>query len=115
MFLPNFFGVITGFVVGILLDLLNGTPLGSTGLVLAFIAFLTIIFRPRLRQFRFWQQLVMVIILIGLEQLLYLWLQSALGHSSSGVWYWKATMLSVIAWPILFLLLQSYQRKLKLS
>ena len=115
MFLPNSIGVITGFMVGNLLDLLNGTPLGSTGLVLAFVAFLTIMLRPRLKQFRFWQQLVIVIFLMALEQLLYLWLQLALGSSSNGERYWYATGLSIIVWPILFPLLQSYQRKFKLS
>lgn len=115
MFSPNQFGVITGFTVGLLLDLLHGAALGSTGLVLAFIAFLTMIFRPRLKQFQFWQQLIMVILLIGLEQILHLWVQKALGGSPVSIGYWSATLVSVMAWPILYLLLQSFQRKLKLS
>jgi rod shape-determining protein MreD len=115
IFLPNVIGVIAGFFVGILIDLLKGTPFGSTGLVLAFIAFLTIMLRMRLRQFRFWQQFAVVIFLVGLEQLLYLWLQLALGSSSVvGMKYWSSAGISIIMWPILFLLLRSYQRRLKL-
>lgn len=96
------------------LDLLGGSLLGSAGLVLAIIAFLTTILRPRLRQIGFWQQLVIVIFLIGFEQLISLALQSFLGLSSVVTGDWRAAGLSIIAWPILFSLLQSYQRKFKL-
>ncbi len=114
VFSPNLIGVASGFAAGIFLDLLGGVLLGSTGLVLAVIAFLATVLRPRIRQIRFWQQLVIVIFLVGFEQLIYLWLQLFLGLPSVEVGYWYATGLSIIAWPILFSLLQTYQRKLKL-
>lgn len=114
MFSPNMVGVVYGFVAGIALDLLGGLLLGSTGFVLALVAFLTIMLKPKLRQIGFWQQLVIVIFLVGFEQLISLWLQMFLGRSVVWTGYWLATVASIIVWPLLFALLQSYQRKLRL-
>ena len=114
MFSPNMVGVVYGFVAGIALDLLGGLLLGSTGFVLALVAFLTIMLKPKLRQIGFWQQLVIVIFLVSFEQLMSLWLQMFLGRSVVWTGYWFATVVSIIVWPLLFALLQSCQRKLQL-
>lgn len=114
MFLPNFVGVISAFVVGLFLDLLHGTVLGSTALVLAIIVFLAAMIQPRIKQFKFWQQLTVVMVLLALEQLIYLWLQLFLGRATITEGYWWATCSSVVAWFLLLPLLQAYQKKLNL-
>lgn len=111
---PKRVGIIFGFTIGLLLDLLNGVTLGSTGLVLSCIAFLVVLLQANLRQCRFWQRLIVVMMLVGFEQLLALWIQLALGNKTIGPWYWFPTMLTIISWPLLALLLQFVQKKFNL-
>ena len=114
IFSPSTIGVVAAFITGLFFDLLCGVPLGSTGLVLAVVAFLTNILRNRLKQIGFWQRSLVVIILVSIQQLLYMWLQVFLGRNLLWAGYWGAIGVSVVVWPLLFLLLQSYQRRLRL-
>ncbi len=114
IFLPNTIGILSGFSIGLLLDLLENNLLGSMGLTLTIIAFITNILRIRIRQLRFWQQIFIVFILVGFEKLMRCWTQLTVEHSTINLSHLVSTFINIGIWPVLSTILQFYQRSLKL-
>jgi rod shape-determining protein MreD len=115
VFAPNIIGVISGFIVGISLDLFSGQLFGAMGLTLSTVAFLTSVLRSRLRIFRFWQQVIIISVIIGFSQLIRLWIQLLVGHPPTSLAYWFSTVVSTSIWPLVYLLLHSYRHTFKMS
>lgn len=113
-FIPNKIGVFSGLALGIGVDLLRGNFIGSMGLTLSIVAYITTVLRLRLRQVNLWVQLVVVAFLVVVEQLLSLWVQLLFSDAALSYSYLLTTIISVAVWPLLHLLLQSYQRNLKI-
>ena len=115
VFLPASIGILTGFIAGLVMDLLNGMLFGTMGLTLAIVAYLAHSFRTKVRVFSFWRQLIIVLVLVGFNQLIRLWIQLLVGHPPLNLLYWASTVMSAVAWPFVFLILQRYQKTLKLT
>ena len=113
--LPNRVGIFFAFMVGLAFDLLSGMLFGSMGLTLAVVAFLTMNLRLRLRIYRHWQKFMVVMLLIAFSQLIRLWIQILAGHSPASFLYWFSSITSALVWPFVYLVLNSYQRALKLA
>ena len=73
MALPERIGVGTGWVMGLLLDVINGVLLGLHALAFSVVAYLAMLLHRRIRVFPLWQQALTVLILVGFSQLLVLW------------------------------------------
>src|SRR4051812_37770357 len=56
------------WVLGLLLDMLNGTLLGEHAMAMCIVAYLSLKFQRQLRVFPFWQQTLGVFLLIGIYQ-----------------------------------------------
>lgn len=112
---PSHVGVIFAFCVGLLFDLLTGMLFGSMGLTLAIVAFLTQSLRLRLRIYRFWQKFTVIMLLIACSQLIRLWIQMLIGHPPASFLYWFSSISSALIWPLIFVILQSVSRSMKLS
>jgi rod shape-determining protein MreD len=113
--LPNNIGVVFAFFIGILFDLLSGTLLGSMGLTLSIVAFLTMNLRLRLRIYRTWQKCVIVMLLLACSQLIRLWIQMLIGHPPASFFYWISSFTTAFLWPIISIILNSYHRSSKLA
>ena len=112
VFLPNFLGVITGFIIGLFVDFLLNTLLGSMGLTLALVTFLANVFKSKLKHFHMQQHLLIIFIILCIAQLVRLWIHSLMGYPSLSIIYWVSVLISVIIWPLVFVALKSYQRNL---
>lgn len=110
--LPQSVGVITGWCVGLVMDILGGVLLGQHALALAIVAYFSYLLRNRLRLFPFWQQALMVFVLVGLGELVLLLVQWLIGHPPKTPLYWASTLSSVLFWPWLYRLLRMYERKI---
>ena len=77
---PQRIGVFHGFILGLLLDLIEGAPLGQNALVMALIAFLALLVYQRMRAYALVQQAVLVFVLLGIAQLLEQWLRIIFGQ-----------------------------------
>ena len=66
--LPYRVGVSTAWVVGLLMDVLNGTMLGQHALSLSIIVYFTFMLHLRVRVFPLWQQCLTVFVLIGVRR-----------------------------------------------
>jgi rod shape-determining protein MreD len=113
--LPNHVGIVFAFMIGLLFDLLTGMLFGSMGLTLGIVAFLTMNLRLRLRIYRFWQKFIVIMLLVACSQLIRLWIQLLIGHPPASFLYWFSSISSALAWPVVYTLLQSYQRTFKLA
>lgn len=109
--LPHRVGVVTGFFVGLLLDVSTGTLLGQHALGLSLVAFFTIQVHQRVRVFPLWQQALVVLVLLVVEHLLALWVLGAIGRRPPGLSYWAVPVISALLWPWVYILLRDLRRR----
>lgn len=110
--LPQSVGMITGWTVGLMMDILDGKLLGQYALAMVIVAFLARLLRARLRIFPSWQQALAVLVLVGFGDLILLLVQWLIGHPPRTLLYWTPTLASVLIWPCFYRLLQLYERKI---
>ncbi|SIQ01461.1 rod shape-determining protein MreD [Marinobacterium stanieri] len=107
MALPHRVGMGSAFAIGVLLDVVRGSVLGLSALSLTLIAFLVLLLYKRLRMFPLWQQSFMVLVLVGINQLLFHWMQSMTGTTGNSLLFLLPSLVSALVWPWLFLLLRA--------
>lgn len=111
MALPYRVGIGSAWIVGLLLDVLEGSILGLNAMSLVILAFVTISLHQRLRMFSTLQQSGLVLALVGLNLMLCNWLQIVTGQSApSNLMFLMAALSSAVIWPSLFQLLRQIRR-----
>jgi rod shape-determining protein MreD len=113
--LPNRVGVTIGFVVGVLLDVLEGSTLGQNALALVVVAYFSCLLYQRLRMFVLWQQAMMVFILIGVNQLVYQWVHSLGTIGDRTLAFLLPALVSALFWPWIFASLRHYRRQFRVQ
>ena len=113
--LPHRVGVGSGFVAGIILDVLTGTLLGQHALGLSVVTFIAIQLHQRIRVFPFWQQSLGILVLLVMEHLLALWVTGATRGISPGLIYWSVPLIGALLWPWVFVTLRKVRRHFKVS
>ncbi|SIT02778.1 rod shape-determining protein MreD [Neptunomonas antarctica] len=110
MALPHRFGIGMAWVSGLALDVLKGSLLGMNALSLTTIAFITLILHRRLRMYPLWQQAMMVLVLVGINQLIFHWIQSLTGSTGDTLVFLLPAVVSAILWPWVFVVLRGIRR-----
>lgn len=113
--LPERVGVGIAWLVGILVDVMTGTLLGQHALALSLITFVTIKTHQRVRLFPLWQQSVTVLLLLGLEKLLSLWVIGAVGQPAPPPSFWVTPLVGMLLWPWVFIILRDLRRRFAVS
>jgi len=108
--LPNRVGVGTAWTVGLMLDVLYGSMLGENALAKSLIAFLAVRFHLQLRMFPRWQQGMVVLLLVVVNNLLVLWIKHLAGQAPSTWSYLTPSIVSMLLWPWLFVILRDIRR-----
>ena len=109
--LPQRVGIGVAFCTGLLLDLVEGSPLGENAFALAVIAYLGLVLYQRMRMYAPWQQAGIVFVLIGLNQLLCHWVQTLVTHVKPTMMFLLPALVSALLWPTLFRLLRGIRRQ----
>ncbi|SEM30227.1 rod shape-determining protein MreD [Pseudomonas sp. ok272] len=112
--LPEKVGMVTAFCLGLALDVLYGTLLGHNALILTLITFLILSLQQRLRMFPMWQQSLVILVILGLAQLLQLWL-SALTGSRETLAVLLPALISALLWPWVSFGLRGLSRRYKIN
>lgn len=115
MVLPHRVGLTTAFLMGILLDLVRGNVLGLNSLSLLIITFLVLLLYKRLRMFPMWQQSMMVMVLVGINQLLFFWMQSITGTAATGLNFLLPSLVSALIWPWIYVVLHRTRRTFRIE
>jgi len=109
--LPHRIGIGTAFATGIVLDLVEGSPLGENAFALAVLAYLGLILYQRMRMYASWQQAGIVFVLIGLNQLLCHWVQTLTTKVMPTMLFLLPALVSALLWPTVMLLLRRVRRQ----
>lgn len=113
MALPERVGVLTGWAIGLVLDVMHGSILGQHAFGLAFVAYITVQYHQRVRVFPLTQQAMFVASLIFLYLVVMLWIYNVLGSVNYGPHYLLATITTALLWPWVFIILRDVRRRAK--
>lgn len=108
---PNRCGVVVGWCMGLLLDVMLGSLLGQHALGLSVVAFLALKLRQQVRVMPLWQQAVSVFGLVFLHRALVLWINGIQGMPVMAYAYWSSPLISMLLWPWVFIVLRDVRRK----
>ena len=108
--LPQRVGITTGLLVGLGVDILEGSVFGQHGLAMVVVAFLSLILYQRLRVYSLWQQAGVVFVLVGISQLLCQWVQNVEGVSGLPRLFLLPALVSALLWPLLSVFLRLLRR-----
>lgn len=101
MRMPHRYSVGTAWVVGIVLDVVQGTYLGQHALALSLVVFLTVKFHLLMRMFPLPQLTLSIVALVALYQFLLFWINGVAGITAPERVYWAPVLISILAWPFI--------------
>ena len=108
--LPARVGVVTGLLLGVGLDVLEGAVLGQNAFALVVVALLSVILYQRLRVYSLWQQAGVVFVLIGINQLICQWVQNLQGVGARSLFFMLPAVSSALLWPVVLHTLRGLRR-----
>jgi rod shape-determining protein MreD len=99
------FGLLTAFILGIVLDILHGQLLGQNALALCVMAYITVRFHLQIRIFPLWQMTMTVLALLTLVAALQFIIEGMAGFGAIGLGRWPAVICGTLLWqPVMALL-----------
>jgi len=115
MMLPRTWSVGSAWIVGLLLDVAQGTILGQHALALCFIVFVTVRFHLLMRVFPMSQLTATVFALLALYEFLLFWINGVANISVPAVSYWGPVITGTIIWPVVSMLLSGIRMRVQLG
>lgn len=100
--LPRTWSVGSAFIVGIILDVAQGTLLGQHALALTVIVFITIRSHLLMRVFPLSQLTATVFALLAFYQFLLFWINGVAGVDAPAVNYWGPPLAGAAIWPLVY-------------
>ena len=114
MAMPSRFNVGAAWLIGLILDITQGTLLGQQALILAVIIYIVNKMQRGLQTFSLLQKTFAVLALILLYQILMFGMQSLLAKIPFSWHYWLPSLTSALFWPWVYALLKGFQRYFRL-
>jgi rod shape-determining protein MreD len=115
MALPNRVGVGLSWTMGLLIDVAQGSLLGQHALGYAVIAFLVIEAHQRVRVFPLWQQALVLLTLLLLQQFLMTWIDGMIGQAPETVQVFAPALVGMLLWPWIFVILRHARRSYRVA
>lgn len=115
MILPRTWSVGSAWIIGIVLDVAQGTILGQHALALCFIVFITVRFHLLMRVFPMQQLAATVFAILALYQFLLFWINGVAGVDVPAVGYWGPVITGTLAWPFVLILLRGIRLRVQLG
>lgn len=109
--LPHRVSIGAAWVVGLLLDAMNGSLLGEHALAMSVVTYIIVVFHRRIRLFPVWQQALVVFGLTLCYQLIIFTAQGAIGEDPNTPLYWAPSITSMLMWPWVFIILRDWRRR----
>mgnify|MGYP001813476042 CR=1 FL=1 len=113
MMLPRTWSVASAWIVGLLLDVGQGTILGQHALALTIIVFLTTRLHLLMRVFPMSQLTATVFALLALYQFLLFWINGVAGIEAAAINYWGPVISGTLIWPLVAGILASIRMRLQ--
>lgn len=110
---PNRYNVGIAWMIGIFLDVLNGTVLGEHALALTMVIYLVQRMHSRFRMFPMMQQGLSVCLFVFIYQFILYCVQGFLGDLPVNLAFWLPPFTSMLLWPWVYGLLQDIERRFR--
>jgi rod shape-determining protein MreD len=94
-----------------MLDLLEGSILGQNVLSLSVVAYLALLLYQRLRVFNMLQQVTVIFVMVGVNQLVSQWVQNLVGLGAGSLMFLLPAVLSALMWPAVLTTLRFLRRQ----
>ncbi len=107
MHLPKTYGVGIAWLIGIVLDVAQGTLLAQHALSLSLIVYLTVKFHLQLRVFPMSQMAATVFALLAIYRFVLFWINGIAGVDAPPSTYWGPVITGAMFWPLIASLLRS--------
>lgn len=108
--LPHRVGLVTALAVGLIVDVMEGAPIGQHMASLGLVVTVARLMYQRVRVFTLPQQAGVVFILAGTHQLIGQWLMGLEGVRPGGFAFLYPAFSSALLWPPLMLILRGVRR-----
>jgi rod shape-determining protein MreD len=109
---PSIIGLFSAFLIGLILDILQGGILGESSLALSFMTYVAYRFRLQIRVFPIWQMMFAVLILLLINEMMHLWIDGIIGKIVISQSKIISVLLGSLIWPLFMGLLESLQSKI---
>ncbi|MDJ0759890.1 MAG: rod shape-determining protein MreD [Woeseiaceae bacterium] len=101
MVAPQKYSVGTAWLIGIVMDVAQGTMLGQHALTMCLIVFVTIRFHLQMRVFPLTQLTLTVMAMLSAYQFLLFWINGVAGVTAPATVYWGPVITGTLIWPAL--------------
>ena len=115
MMLPRSWSVGSAWIIGLLLDVAQGTILGQHALALCLVVFVTVRFHLLMRVFPMSQLTATVFALLALYQFILFWINGVADIPAPLVGYWGPVITGTIIWPFLSMFLSGIRLRVSLG
>lgn len=115
MALPQRVSIWTAFILGVLMDVLQGSLLGQHAIGLTIVAFVTVKLHLQIRQHPLYQQSIFVGLLVTFYLCLVVWVNGIIGRPPHSWSFLMPVLTSMLLWPWLFVILRDIRRSAQVS
>jgi rod shape-determining protein MreD len=106
LIMPYRISVGIAWILGLILDVADGSVLGVHALAFVVAAYLVIHFRSRILRYSLtWQSIVIGLIVLVYQVIIY-WVSGAINAAPTSLLYWLPTFTSALFWPWIYILLR---------
>ncbi len=100
LYTPERVGITTAFVLGLLLDALQGGILGQYALAFTIVAYVVYRLQARLRMFPIFQQMFSVFVFMALVQVISMWSHYLMDQPVAYLLQWLSVLTTALFWPL---------------
>jgi rod shape-determining protein MreD len=112
---PLSIGLLSSWIVGLVLDVVLGSTLGINALMYTIISYLVFKIHHIARYITVFQQSIVIIVILMIKFTLVLWIDSILNINNYNISLYWSCVTSALCWPIVFYSLRVLRRKYNIS
>ena len=112
---PLSIGLLSSWVVGLVLDVVLGSTLGINALMYTIISYLVFKIHHIARYITVFQQSIVIIVILLIKFTLVLWIDSILSINNYNISLYWSCLTSALCWPLVFYCLRVIRRKYNIS
>jgi rod shape-determining protein MreD len=113
--IPSSIGLLTSWIVGLVLDVVLGSTLGINALMYTVISYLVLKIHHIARYITVFQQSIVIIAILIIKFTLVLWIDSILNINNYNISLYWSCLTSALCWPLVFYFLRIIRRKYNIS
>jgi rod shape-determining protein MreD len=115
MTVPRRISVGVAWIVGIFVDVSQGTLLGQHALALCAVAYVTVKFHLLMRVFPLMQLTATIFAILALYQFLLFWINGVVGINAPSISYWAPVISGTLIWPLLYTFVSGVRDRVQLG